>query len=151
MCLKERLHLKPLKREILNLNTFGTEQCQKKGCDLVKIILKGQDGSHIEVSALTFPTICAPPATAVQPPSCVELDGLELADQTDTEGTDSIDILIGSDHFWDIVTGKVVWASHYPQQVKMVIVWTNSAESTSCYMQFGIARSVFYPHARESR
>ena len=106
--LKERLHLKPLKRETLDLNTFGTEQCQKKGCDLVKIILKGQDGSDIEVSALTFPTICAPPATAVQPPSCVELDGLELADQADTEGTDSIDILIGSDHYWDIVTGEVV-------------------------------------------
>ena len=111
MCLKERLHLKPLKRETLNLNTFGTEQCQKKGYDLVKIILKGQDGSDIEVSALTFPTICAPPATAVQPPSCVELDGLELADQADTEGTDSIDILIESDHYWDIVTGEVMRGS----------------------------------------
>ena len=84
MRLKERLLLKSLKRETLNLNTFGTEECQKKGCDLVKIILKGQDGSDIEISAWTFPTICAPPATAVQPPSCVELDGVELADQADT-------------------------------------------------------------------
>ena len=106
--LKERLHLKPLKREILNLNTFGTEQYQKKGCDLVKIILKGQDGTNIKVEALTFPTICAPPATAVQPYWDAELERLELADHTDTDGPDSIDVLIGSDHYWDIVTGDVV-------------------------------------------
>ena len=59
--LKERLNLRTVKRETLNLNTFGMEQCQKKKCDLVKVILKVKDGADIEVSALTFPTICAPP------------------------------------------------------------------------------------------
>ena len=39
--LKEVLNLRTLKWETLNLNTFRTEQCQKKKCDLVKVILKG--------------------------------------------------------------------------------------------------------------
>ena len=68
--LKEALNLRTLKRETLNLNTFGTEQCQKKKCDLVKVILKGKDGDDIEVNALTFPTICAPPATTQLPSVC---------------------------------------------------------------------------------
>ena len=83
----------------MNLNTFGTQQCQKKKCDLVKVILKGKDGTDIEVCALTFPTICAPPTTIVSPHQYVQLGGLELADYSQTDSTDSIDVLIGSHYY----------------------------------------------------
>ena len=104
----EVLNLRTLKRETLNLNTFGTEQCQKKKCDLVKVILKGKDGDDIEVSALTFPTICAPPATTISTHQYAQLEGLELADHSQFNGNNAIDILIGSDYYWDIVTGEVL-------------------------------------------
>jgi len=88
MSLKERLELKPIKREMLNLNTFGTEKCQRRGCDLVKVILKSKDGSDIEICVLTFPTICAPPATMIR---LQQFDLLDLADFPYPKGTDAID------------------------------------------------------------
>ena len=80
----------------------------KEKCDLVKVILKGKDGADIEVSALTFPTTCAPSATTISTHQYAQLEGLELADHFQFSGNDSIDILIGSDYYWDIVTGDVL-------------------------------------------
>jgi len=105
--LQQRLELKPLRRERLNLNTFGTEHSQRRGCNLVEIILKARDESDIVIHALTFPTICAPPATMVNPHQFVKLMELELANYPRSEGNDSIDVLIGSDYYWDIVSGDV--------------------------------------------
>jgi len=93
---------------MLNLNTFGTEKCQRRGCDLVKVILKSKEGSDIEICALTFPSICAPPATSIRLQQFDQLSELDLADYQHTEGTDAIDVLIGSDHYWDIVTGDII-------------------------------------------
>jgi len=108
MRLKERIELKPIKREMLNLNTFGTEKCQRRGCDLVKVILKSKDGSNIKICALTFSTICAPPATSIRLQQFDQLTELDLADYQHTEGTDAIDVLIGSDHYWDIVMEDII-------------------------------------------
>jgi len=47
--------------------TFGTEHSQRGRCDLVEIILKGRDESDIVIHALTFPTICAPSTSMVNP------------------------------------------------------------------------------------
>ena len=106
--LQRRLELKPLKKERLNLNTFGTEQSLRKDCDLVKIVLKDRDGLDIEIQALTFPTICVPPATMINPHLFEKLTKLDLADYPCTEGNDTIDVLIGSDYYWDIVSGEII-------------------------------------------
>ena len=60
----------------------------------------------MSISALTFPTICSPLPSRVKI-NFPHLEGLELAD--DLNGSpDSIDVLVGSDFYWDIVTGKTV-------------------------------------------
>ena len=45
--LKQKLNLKLLKNETLNLNTFGTEKFRKQKCDIIELNLEGKDGSVI--------------------------------------------------------------------------------------------------------
>lgn len=98
-----------MKTETLNLNTFGSEQCQKWKCDLVQIFCKVEMVQTLKyVTALTFLSICMPPSATIRPQHYVQLQGLDLADYCETDGTDSIDILVGLDYYWDIVTGEVV-------------------------------------------
>ncbi|CAB3984668.1 Hypothetical predicted protein [Paramuricea clavata] len=59
--LKEKLDLKPIKQETLNLNTFGEEGFKRQKCDMFSLQLQGEDGElDIELSALAFPVICSP-------------------------------------------------------------------------------------------
>ena len=62
--LKSKLSLVPLKRETLNLNTFGDKQFSKQQCDIVQVSLQGKNGCH-SISALCFPKICSPLSTAI--------------------------------------------------------------------------------------
>ena len=57
------------------------------------------------------------------------MEGLELAD--DWERTDgSIDLLIGSDHYWDIVMGETRTGEMGPVAVKSVLGWLLSGPAT---------------------
>ena len=60
--LKNKLSLNPERSEVLNLNTFGNDQVEKLRCDQVRLQLKGQT-RDIEITALSFPKICAPLST----------------------------------------------------------------------------------------
>ena len=55
-----RLNLKPLRKEKLQLNTFGEPGFRGKSCDLVRIRLQGLNGGECsQLQALQFPTICS--------------------------------------------------------------------------------------------
>ena len=54
--------------------------------------------------------------------NCPHLEGLELADdQSDPRG--SIDLLIGSDHYWDIVIGHTRRGINGPTAVSSSLGW----------------------------
>lgn len=105
--LKTRLGLSPLRTETLNLNTFGEEQFKRRQCELVKVNLQGHDGTDIQICALNSPMICSPPSAIVNLNNYPYLQKLELSEFSQQEGVDYIDILIGSDHYWDVVTGDI--------------------------------------------
>ena len=44
----------------------------------------------------------------IKPHQFVKLAELDLADYPRTDSNDSIDVLIGSDYYWDIVSGDVI-------------------------------------------
>ena len=48
--LKNKLSLNPERSEVLNLNTFGNDQVEKRRCDQVRLQLKGQT-RDIEITA----------------------------------------------------------------------------------------------------
>ena len=103
--LRSRLQLKSLKTEKLNLNTFGESKFKKQSCDVVNLQLrKSEHDDPITISALIFPVICSPlPAKVCT--SYAHLDGLELTDEPCSSGS-SIDLLTGSDYYWNFVTGE---------------------------------------------
>ena len=107
--LRSKLKLKSVQHERLNLNTFGEARYKSQNCNLVHLRLKRPGSSHdetIDISALTFPVICSPLPTRVQT-NFAHLEGLKLADDFDGS-QDTIDVLVGSDFYWDIVIGDIV-------------------------------------------
>ena len=106
--LQRRLGLKPIKTELLNLNTFGDSSFSKE-CDLVNLRLQGRNGQDVEISALSFNSICSPLPGTINLESYPSFCELDLADNnTDVEDCSDIDVLIGSDYYWEVVTGNVV-------------------------------------------
>ena len=63
------------------------------------------NGAKLELEALTFPVIFSKFLFKVDVTKCPHIQSVNLAHDFG-EGHDQIDILIGSDHYWDIVTGK---------------------------------------------
>ena len=63
------------------------------------------------VTAMVVPFICNPMTTQPIDASCENhshLLGLELADTADATDTLEIDMLIGSDYYWSLVTGRII-------------------------------------------
>ena len=104
--LSARLNLKPVNKENLHLNTFGDNNYRNQKCDVVKLCLETGDNKLFELTALKFPAICSPLPNKINVTDFPHLDGLEFADQFD--GNDSVDVLVGSHYYWDIVSGKTV-------------------------------------------
>ena len=128
--LKKRLGLQPVKKETLNLNTFGQDKFTKQKCDVISLNLKSNDGNDIEVSAVCFEKICSPIPTKIQLDRYAHLKELDLADSSLSEnGHDEIDILIGSDYYYDVVIGEVVRGESGPVAVSSKFGWVVSGPS----------------------
>ena len=107
--LKRKLGMIPINTETLNLNTFGNEKFSKRDCDLIKLRLQGKHGEDVNISALSFEAICSPVPSKVSLHEHPHLLDLDLADciSGNMDSQDNIDVLIGSDYYWDIITGEV--------------------------------------------
>ena len=120
-----KLRLTPIKRETLNLNTFGNNKSKRRSCELFKFhIQKPKSGENIELRAINFPTICSPVNSEVRIEDYPHLKDLELADfDPNSNGEKSIDILVGADFYWQFVTGEVVRASDWPTAMSSKLGW----------------------------
>ena len=97
-----------MKTETLNLNTFRDDRFTKQQCDLVKLSFRGKE-DNVEISALCFPKICSPLSASLDVSRYPHLQGLDFADASVVDGSQqNIDILIGSDFYFEILTGEVV-------------------------------------------
>ena len=108
--LKSQLDLEPLKKETLHLNTFGEQSYRTQDCDVVKICLTkpGSGCEDIEICALGFSVICSSLPSKIDVTKYSHLDNLEFADDFDVISNDTIDILIGSDYYWNVVNGEAL-------------------------------------------
>ena len=136
--LKKRLGLVPIRTETLNLNTFGNEHFTKQRCDMVQLSLTGKNGNR-NITALCFPKICSPLTTTIDLNLYPHLQDLQLSDINILAGrqTDSdIDILIGADYYFDILTGEMIRDEGGPVAINTEFGWvvtgqTNDTESKS--------------------
>jgi hypothetical protein len=95
----------------------------------VELGLITNDGETYKMAALVVPFICHPLTS--QPISdssklCYHLLDLELVDSALPTDTLEIDVLIGSDSYWDLVTGKIVKGENGPTAIQTRVGWVLS-------------------------
>lgn len=101
------LELKEVQR--LSTATFGSTTLDLRRYGVVQFGLKLKDGGNKELQLITAPSIYEPLTT--QPISlCLEkfehLKQIDLSDHSNGQDSLQIDVLIGADYYWDLVTGR---------------------------------------------
>jgi len=120
---KTRLKLKPIQQERLSLNTFGSNSFTTRGYDVVRLTLqKPGHSERLEITARTLPVICSNLPALVEPSKYAHLQTLDLADNS-ANHQGGIDVLVGSDYYWQIVTGDVVSGESGPVAVNSIFGW----------------------------
>ena len=81
----------------------------------------------LNITVYTSPAIYSLLPTLINSEEYEHLDGLELADGNYHDSHKPIDVLIGSDHYWSIVTGDTVVGFHGPVALSSKLGWLLSA------------------------
>ena len=98
--------------------------------------LQGRE-EELEIYALSFPMLCAPPGSVVNLDHFSHLQELDLADCPRLEDdSDAIDVLIGADHYWDIVTGDITREGDGPVAISSRLGWLLSGPARDQIDQF---------------
>ena len=121
-------------KKSLTIMTFGSKREQNCVCDLVKLGLTTKDGTSKQLTLFTVPIICEP--IACQPISicCNDFDhlaGMDLADYSDGNECLDVDILIGSDQYWELVTGETRRGNSGPVAICTKLGWVLSGPTAS--------------------
>ena len=128
---KDTLRLKPCHKQLLSVMTFASSDQQTQNRDVVRIGLATRDGTSQEVELFTVPFICQPLSTQPVDLCATKYDhlaNLDLADPChDGDGTPmEVDLLIGSDCYWNLVTGEIRRGEAGPVAIHTRLGWVLS-------------------------
>jgi len=105
-----RLHLKSDGTHVISISAFGDPAQTVQRLDTATVQLVADDGEKIPVRVLIVPVIAKPLSNYFR--SCVTnlpyLRGLKLAHPISSDNEFEISMLIGADHYWDIVGDNIV-------------------------------------------
>ena len=124
-----QLALEPTGEQLLSIATFGSSREQMKVCAIVNVGMCLRGYPPMPLSLYVVPTICEPLVS--QPiATCIEkissFKGLEFADRADGSSSLQVDILVGSDYYWELVTGSVCRSKHGPIAIHTKLGWVLS-------------------------
>ena len=130
----QRLSLITEAERPLTIMTFGSTREQRHICRLVRLGLTTRDGTLKHLRLFTVPMICEP--IACQPISicCSDfghLARIDLADSSNGHGSLEVDILIGSDQYWELVTGETRRGSAGPVAISTKLGWVLSGPTAA--------------------
>ena len=117
--LARSLALQPSSQERINISSFGATCPTSRTLDVAIIDLLTRCGETVQLSVLIVPFIAMPlqDTFSVSVTSLPHLCGLQLAHPLTAEGKFEISLLVGADHYWDIVGDHVV-RGHGPTAVE---------------------------------
>ena len=123
------LNLDPESEQRLSIAAFGSTREDPKVCAVVKIGVELKGYPNLYPSLFVVPMICEP--LVGQPISeCIKgnrhLASLELADIAEGTSALAVDILIGSDYYWELVTGGVCKGESGPMGIHTKLGWVLS-------------------------
>lgn len=112
--------------QCMSILTFGSNQENSQVHKFVKVGLTQRNGESQQLTLFAIPTICEPLASqpiAFCQNSYKHLSGLDLADSSDGQSHLEVNILIGSDHYWDLITGKTHQGTCEPVAIERKLEW----------------------------
>ena len=121
--LKESLRLPSERMESLHIKMFGSTEGRDATCEAVDLGLDTTDGEAFKLTALVVPFICNPLTSQPIDHARDHLQGIDLADSANVGDTLEVDMLIGSDFYWSLVTGEVRRGSSGPTAIQTRVGW----------------------------
>ena len=104
------------------------------------VTLQGRSGEDIEIQVLSFPVICSPLQTAVVVDQYPHLRNLDVADEdTDKGRSDSIDILLGTDYYWQVVSGDIIRGDSGPVALNSHFGWLVSGPTKPLSVNYTVS------------
>ena len=103
------LSLKPHHKEDISLSSFVSKHSLNKKMAVGQIYVKTKSG-ELPITVLIVPTIATPLRNTLKTnvTQLLHLRGLPLGHPVMRDGSFKISLLIGSDHYWDIVEDHII-------------------------------------------
>ena len=130
---KEKLSLVPDGEQCMSIMTFGSNEEKPQVCEFVKVGLTLRDGDSQQLTLLAVPMICEPLASqtiAFCQNNYEHLSRLDLADSSDGHSRLEVDILVGSDQYWDLITGRTRRGASGPIAIDTRLGWVLSGPTS---------------------
>ncbi|KAL1479397.1 hypothetical protein MTO96_051880 [Rhipicephalus appendiculatus] len=111
----------------MTLSSFGEDSSSPKVLRRVELVLKSRyDGKQIRVEALEVPNICNGTSFSLPDAALHGIDiNIQLADDArQINGNDKIDLLIASDYYWQVATGRIRRLSNGLTAIETLFGWT---------------------------
>ena len=126
---KDTLALVARDNQCLSIAAFGSRRGDPKFCELVHVAIRLRSSHKQNLELVVVPHICDP--LTVQPINLSSrmynhLTQLDLADTFHAEMPLDIDMLIGSDFYWDLVTGETIRGQCGPVAINTKLGWVLS-------------------------
>ena len=95
----------------MSIATFGSARGSRRTCEIVELGVELCDGTSQLLRVFAVPVICEPIAGSrvnLSVDQFPHLRHLELSDPITCGESRGIDVLVGSDYYWNLVTGKIL-------------------------------------------
>lgn len=127
----------------MHIRTFVSDSTRSQTVEMLTVAVSPNKESSIPMLFSTVPFICEP--LSYQPVAYTKqcynhLANLDLADPSRVGEELQIDALIGSDHYWQLVTGEIIQGDSGPTAIHTHLGWVLSgpvscgAESNNSYL-----------------
>lgn len=121
---KEALALPVCGKQCLSIAAFGSKRGEPEQCEVVRLTVRTRLGNQ-KLDLFVVPHICDP--LTMQPiNTCLKmyshLSRLDFADTSQGEMLE-VDMLIGSDFYWEFMTGEMIRGESGPVAVNTTLGW----------------------------
>ena len=128
---KDVLKLPSERKQTVSVRTFGSTEENTQSVDVVNLCISAENGDDVQLSAFVVPFICDPlqgQSIAHASLTHAHLRGLKLADSRLVMTMLWLinDILIGSDQYWHLVSGRVEQGENGPTAMETKLGWVLS-------------------------
>ncbi|XP_071179213.1 uncharacterized protein [Mytilus edulis] len=108
--LADKLEIKPTEKVSIQLSPFVDLSQKDRNLDTATIQLQTDTGENMVINTLIVPEIAVPIHYSISQTtrSLPHLSGLKLAHSVHSGDRFEINLLIGADHYWDIIEDKVI-------------------------------------------